>query len=114
MLKVKQKTDDDCLRCVIATLLNKDYSHVPNFYKYGPEWWKILWKYLNNNGYECSYERKPMKDRYCIGFIRYGLDPWHSHVRIYLNQEMVFEPHERFVSSPWPPTGYLCIRAINE
>ena len=46
--------DPDCIRSVISSLLDKNLKDVPNFFKYGKDWFYYLENYMNNNSYTCK------------------------------------------------------------
>ena len=90
----------DCFRACVASILDLSIESIPNFMKEGPD--KFLYNLDNwskNIGYlllDVEMEDiSRFKDSYLIatGLSPRGKDKNHLHAVIYLNEEMVHDPH---------------------
>lgn len=58
MKKIYQTINDpnkgNCMQAVIASLFDKELDEVPNFIELGQDWFKVMWDFINEQGY--AYE----------------------------------------------------------
>jgi len=77
MKALKQTLTDtlfgNCLQACIASVLEKELDHVPNFMLFEDHWWSVLIMWLGTNGYEVEYiEGNPPNDNeYYVTSLKY-------------------------------------------
>ena len=50
--QVIDRQKGDCMKAVIASLLEKEMDEVPNFIEFGQKWWTEMNEYLQKNGFK--------------------------------------------------------------
>jgi len=66
---IVDKNIGDCTRACLASVLELDADDVPNFIRFGDNWFKVFWEFLRSLDYEFYGTGFPKGDKYPNGHI---------------------------------------------
>lgn len=99
MIPVKQTLTDakygNCLQASIASVMNKQLEHVPNFMLFEDHWWSALIMWLGTNRYSVEYIKSepPEDNQYYVTSLVYDIhSKGMSHAVVTMNRQIVHNP----------------------